>query len=233
MQTPASNSAPPSTALLAVDGLTIAVAGTTLLRDVAFALQPGECLHLRGRSGLGKSTLLRALVGLHPRERGQVRLRGLPESAPMPQLRRRLLLLPQRAARLPGTIADALGFAFGLRIDPRPLDRDAARDCLDRVGLAELPLDRSSEGLSEGQLQRVALVRALLVAPQVLLLDEPSAALDAAARAAVQRALARFLADGGAAVVVSHDDAFVGGLRELDPAACRTLDLLAFAPEAA
>lgn len=233
MQTPASPSAPPSTALLAVDDFTVAVAGTILLRDVTFALQPGECLHLRGRSGLGKSTLLRALVGLHPREHGQVRLRGLPASAPMPLLRRRLLLLPQRAARLPGTIGDALGFAFGLRIDPRPLDRAAARALLDRVGLADLPLDRSSEGLSEGQLQRVALVRALLVAPQVLLLDEPSAALDAAARAQVAQALSAFLTAGGAAVLVSHDAAFFDTLRGLDPSACRTLDLHAFAPEAA
>ena len=214
-----------SDALLSVQHFDVDVAGRALLRGVGFELARGGVLHLDGPSGLGKSTLLRALVGLHPRAGGLLQLQGLPTDVPWPRLRRRIQLLPQRAARLPGTLADALALAFGMRIDPRPLDIDAARRQLDALGLADVPLDRPHDGLSEGQLQRVALARALLVEPAVLLLDEPSAALDAQAREVVVRALDGFLAAGGAAVLVTHDQS----LRDAFAAATTRVDLAEFA----
>lgn len=207
-------SAPP--ALLQVCDLDVAVGGATLLRGVRFTLQPGEVLAIIGPSGQGKSTLLRALVGLHPRAGGSVVLRGLSPTAPLPQLRRQLLLVAQRSVVLPGTVADNLGLAFGMRVDPRPLDLAAARAQLDALGLRDVTLEREASGLSEGQRQRLALARALLVAPQVLLLDEPSAALDAAARDQLVDALRGFCAGGGGVVVVSHDPALLQALAAIE-----------------
>jgi ABC-type phosphate transport system ATPase subunit len=161
-----------------------------------------------GPSGSGKSTLLRLLNRLADPDEGVVRLRGtdVRELDPL-ALRRRVGLVPQLPAPVPGTVAD------NVRYGPRLLGRDV--DPLPLLSLAGLDsgfLDRDASRLSVGEQQRLMLARALALDPEVLLLDEPTAALDEQAKAGVEEALARLA--GVSLVLVTHERAQAERLAE-------------------
>ncbi len=179
--------------------------------DAAVTAAPGQVLGVLGPNGAGKSTLLRALAGLVPVAGGHVRLAGQILDDPAAGIRtapehretgfvfQDYLLFPHLSA--------LDNVAYGLRA--RGLRRAAARrqaaGWLDRVGLADHAGHKPRQ-LSGGQAQRVALARALVLAPRLLLLDEPLAALDAGTRLTVRTDLRRHLISyGGPAVVVTHD----------------------------
>jgi phosphate-transporting ATPase len=165
----------------------------TGLSGASFTLKFGECVAVRGPSGAGKSLLLRAIADLDPNE-GQVSLDGLSrESVSGPEWRRRVGYLPAE----PGWWADTVGEHFP--------DWNAARALVERLGLPVGACDWPLTRPSTGERLRLALVRALLVEPRVLLLDEPTAALDAAAVAAVERLIADRVAVGLAVLWVTHD----------------------------
>ncbi|MCA9672266.1 MAG: ATP-binding cassette domain-containing protein [Myxococcales bacterium] len=175
-------------------------------------MAPREVVRVVGRSGAGKSTLLRALARLTPLRAGELRLDGVAaREIPAPRWRRRVAYLAQSPPSLPGSVWQNLEAAFGCqlaRARREQLDRDVAR-----AQAAELLLDldalgeREAARLSGGELSRLSLLRALLIKPDVLLADEPSAALDAESAAALATRLSRYVDDGGALVLVAHDGA--------------------------
>jgi ABC-type bacteriocin/lantibiotic exporters, contain an N-terminal double-glycine peptidase domain len=187
-------------------------AGATLRLEGPVAVAPGEWIALTGPSGSGKSTLLEALAGLREHD-GRLELAGLaPRAWPQAALRRELLLIPQRPWLLPGSIADNLRLAAP-QADPAALWQALRQAALDEVVRAlprglDMPLGQRGQGLSGGQLQRLALARMYLADPRIVLLDEPTAHLDAATRDRVLAALARFAA-GRTLVVATHDPAVV------------------------
>jgi molybdate transport system ATP-binding protein len=179
--------------------------------DAALAARPGEPVALLGRNGAGKSTLLAALAGLLAIDEGSIALgeRVLDDPASgrlIPPERRPVGLVLQSPALFPHLdVRDNV--AFGLRTGGmrRAAARAAADAELDRHGLAGLA-GRRADRLSGGQAARVALVRALIRRPELLLLDEPLAAIDAADRPALRSQLATDLAAfAGVAVLVTHD----------------------------
>ncbi len=168
------------------------------LAPASFSLDRGECVAVRGPSGAGKSLLLRAIADLDPNW-GEVSLDGQPrEQMSAPQWRRRVGYLPAE----PGWWADLVGDHFA--------DWNTARPLVERLGLPDearaWPLTRPSTG----ERLRLALVRALLALPQVLLLDEPTAALDPVGAAAVEGLIAERVAGGLAVLWVTHDAAQAG-----------------------
>jgi ABC-type iron transport system FetAB ATPase subunit len=161
-----------------------------------FDLAAGECVVVRGPSGAGKSVLLRMLADLDPHE-GEAVLEGRPSrSMPAPQWRARVVY----QAAEPAWWDDTAGAHFTLA------DRDFVRDALAALGLAPAVLDAPIERLSTGERQRLALVRSLARRPRVLLLDEPTAALDPASVARAEALLADCRADGMAILLVTHSD---------------------------
>jgi molybdate transport system ATP-binding protein len=182
-----------------------------LALEVELAVATGELVVLLGPNGAGKTTLLRALAGLVALGRGRVVLDGqvLEDAGAgtwVPTERRPIGFVFQDHLLFPHLSA-LENVAFGLRA--RGLGRAEARRraaaWLDRVGLAGQAGARP-RALSGGQAQRVALARAMAGDPRLLLLDEPLAALDAAARAEVRRDLRRHLASfDGTRLLVTHD----------------------------
>lgn len=173
--------------------------------DVEFDVAAGEVVALLGPNGAGKTTALRALAGLVRLDEGRIeldgrRLEGLPpEARPVGMVFQDYLLFPH--------LSVLENVAFGPRSRGRSAKeaRTAAAEWLERVGLSGFAQTRPKE-LSGGQAQRVALARALVGEPEMLLLDEPLAALDARTRLEVRSGLRRHLADfPGATVLVTHD----------------------------
>jgi zinc transport system ATP-binding protein len=177
--------------LVQAQGLTVRHGGRAVLQDVDLAIAPGEIVTVIGPNGSGKTTLLRALLGIERLAAGRVqRADGL-----------RLGYVPQRLAidrTLPMTVRRFLSL-------PRAVPDAAAMAALARVGVADAA-GRQMAQLSGGELQRVLLARALLAAPQILVLDEPTAGLDQPGEAAFYRLLEEVRSETGAAVLlVSHD----------------------------
>ncbi|GAA0802196.1 ABC transporter ATP-binding protein [Spirilliplanes yamanashiensis] len=173
--------------------------------DVPLTVAAGEVVALLGPNGAGKTTALRALAGLTRLAAGHVRLDGRDLSGTPPERRgigvvfQDYLLFPHLSA------LDNVAFGPRRQGRSRSAARALAADWLDRVGLAEVA-GRRPRALSGGQAQRVALARALAVAPRLLLLDEPLAALDARTRLDTRASLHRHLGGfAGGALLVTHD----------------------------
>jgi len=174
--------------------------GVRALDGVSLEVGPGEIVVVVGGSGCGKSTLLRAISGLDRPTQGRVMLDGAPITAPHPQIG----IIFQEPRLLPWLdVAHNVG--FGLEDRPKAERQERVARALGRVGLAEKARVWPRE-LSGGQAQRVAILRALMPRPQVLLLDEPFSALDAFTRADLQDHLLDLWADlKPTLIMVTHD----------------------------
>jgi putative ABC transport system ATP-binding protein len=189
--------------------------GEWLVRDVAFLLRSGECVAVAGPTGSGKTVLLRALALLDPLDAGAVRWRGEPvPPADTPAFRSQVMYLHQRPALFPGTVEENLRAPFALRVHRGATpDRDRMLRLLEEAGRSGDFLDRQERDLSGGERQLVQLTRALLLDPAVLLLDEPTAALDSRTTSSVEGLVRRWLQESRgerALVWVSHDESQLG-----------------------
>lgn len=151
-------------------------------------IRGGEVLGLLGPTGAGKSTLLRLLAGLVRADHGDLCFESRPFASHDLALatRRRMTLVHQRPLLLTGTVR--FNVEYGLRLRKRQERPDKVDAVLDRLGLSKLAL-QSALTLSGGQTQLVALARALVINPEVLLLDEPTAHLDPAHVALVEETI--------------------------------------------
>ncbi len=177
-----------------------------LLRPVNMRLEQGTCGVIMGPSGSGKSLLARAIVDLDPNE-GSVRWGGrVREEMPAPAWRRLVAYVPAE----PGWWAERAAAHFP------PDAPDAARTVawLEAVGLAPEVLERRLAQLSSGERQRLALVRALVMRPELLILDEPTGALDAENTARVEDLLKALLEGGLTLLLITHDPAQAARLGE-------------------
>lgn len=187
-------------------GVTYPGRATPTPRDVSFRAAVGDVVAVSGPSGTGKSTLLRVLLGLLAPDEGRVLVSSADGAVDLSDLdpaawRRELGWVDQSPYLFPGTVADNVRLS-----DPDASD-DRVADALAAAGLdparREQVVGESGAGLSAGERRRVALARALLRRPALLLLDEPTAGLDPATEADVLRAV-RAAAAHAAVVMVSH-----------------------------
>jgi glycine betaine/proline transport system ATP-binding protein len=181
------------------------------LREVGFAVRPGELFVVMGLSGSGKSTLLRMLNGLAVPSRGEVevageRIQGM-DAARLRTLRnRRIGMVFQHGALLPHrTVAQNAGYALRIRGEPDAVVDAAVRQALSQVGLADRAGALPAE-LSGGMRQRVGIARVLAAGSEILLMDEPFSALDPLLRREMQDLLLALQRDARRTIVfVTHD----------------------------
>jgi putrescine transport system ATP-binding protein len=190
---------------LAVSGLSKSFGPETVLKDVSFALHERHTLSVLGRSGCGKTTLLKALAGLHPLDEGAVWRRGQ-DITRVPVEKRDMVYLYQEPLLFPH-LSVFENVAFGLRL--RKVEGDRIEREVTHM-LASLDLaphrDKAPHLLSGGQRQRVSFGRALIVNPSLLLLDEPFSSLDAETRAQMQALFKKVAAEYAiTAIFVTHD----------------------------
>jgi zinc transport system ATP-binding protein len=190
-------------------GIVVAYSGRPVLRGVSLRVRAGEVVAILGANGSGKSTLVKATLGLLPVRAGEVRLFG----TPLRRFRdwRRLGYVPQRLGAGGGVPATVLEVVTAGRLARRGFlrpraaaDREAVATALADVGLADRAGDPVGT-LSGGQQQRVLIARALAGEPDLLVLDEPTAGVDAASQEAFAAALHRFVGRGGTALLVAHE----------------------------
>jgi phosphate-transporting ATPase len=163
------------------------------LFPTSFNLEDGECLVVQGPSGSGKSLLLRAIADLDPNQ-GEIMLDGKSrETIPAPQWRRQVVYLPSEPGWWSDNVADH--FLPGGEVIP----------WIEAMHLPVAIRDRTVQRLSTGERQRLALARALVLHPRVLLLDEPTSGLDSSATHAVEQILKECLRMGVSILWVTHD----------------------------
>ncbi len=199
------NDAPTTNAALAIDDLSVVLGGRLIVDGATVSFGRGTATVVVGRSGAGKSVLLKAAAGLLPRARGRVHV-GAP---PLVFVHQDPALLDDRTVfdnvLLPATVQ---------QVAPRAVLVDEAARVLARLGLFDLRGLRPVR-LSPSQQRRVALARALLLRPGVLIVDEPTTGLDPESAADVDAALAAVVDADRAVVVVTHHPRTLAHLRAL------------------
>ena len=178
--------------------------GRALLQEVTLTVPRGGILSIAGPSGAGKSTLIRLLNRLDEASAGTLRVLGRPLAEwPVRELRRRVAMVCQEPTLLGLSVRENLLLPFRL-LGALPADLDARiRAALEAAELAPDLLERDADGLSVGQKQRVALARSLIGRPDVLLLDEPTAALDPGTAERLLAGLARLNRQAGLTLVMT------------------------------
>ena len=199
------------TAALSVSGLSFAYRDSLVLREVTLDLPQGVVLGVIGPNGAGKSTLLKAVVGLLKPAKGTVACFG----QPLHKVRRRVGYMRQASSvdwDFPTTVSDVVLMgtygSLGWFRRPGTKERDVAAAALRRVGIPHLA-HRPISQLSGGERQRTFLARLLAQEPDLLLLDEPFAGVDAASQEAITRVLHELRDEGRTVVIVHHDLATV------------------------
>ncbi|HEY5946429.1 MAG TPA: ABC transporter ATP-binding protein [Kofleriaceae bacterium] len=201
--------------VLDIDHVSIEIRGKRILDDVSFWIPKGEFVCLCGPNGAGKSTLLKAIMGLLPCAHGTIRIGG----DNVVSGHHKVGYVPQRKgfdrdfpARAVDLIVAALRGTWPARIKPE--ERERARAALAKIG-GERLLDKPLAGLSGGETQRVFLARALVNDPSLIILDEPTAGVDARGRGELLELMTNLSrSDELAAILVTHNLAAVAQIAE-------------------
>ncbi len=188
--------------MLGVNDLSCVKGPRTLFSGISFLVQPGEMLHVQGPNGCGKTSLLRMLCGLSAPEQGEILWQNRSLRSERDTFLAAVAYLGHQNA-----IKDELTAVENLRIAAalihQPISEAEACRGLEAMGLAGKE-DLQTKVLSQGQRRRVALTRLLVSKSPLWLLDEPLAALDTVGVALVEKMLDQHLAQGGMAVVTTH-----------------------------
>jgi zinc transport system ATP-binding protein len=194
-----------------VRGAVVGYSGRPVLRGVDLSVTSGEVVAILGANGSGKSTLVRAVLGLVTPTAGSVAVFGARGRRDRRAQSRRIGYVPQRVGAgsgVPATVREVVGSGRlarrGLLRPARAADRTAVATALAAVGLSDLATTPVS-ALSGGQQQRVLIARALAAEPELLVLDEPTAGVDAASQDAFADALGKAVTAGATVLLVAHE----------------------------
>ncbi|WP_117213904.1 ABC transporter ATP-binding protein [Allorhizocola rhizosphaerae] len=183
-------------------------AGRPVLKDVDLTVAPGESIALVGPTGAGKSTLAKLVIRLHDPDTGHILIDGHDlRDVTLGSLRRQIGVVPQEPFMFVGTLRDNIAFARPDATDDEiwaAVDAVGLRELVERTPLGlDAPLHERGQSVSSGQRQLLALARAFLAQPRVVVLDEATSNLDLQSELQVERALDRLL-EGRTALLIAH-----------------------------
>ncbi|WP_419660775.1 ABC transporter, ATP-binding protein [Desulfosarcina variabilis str. Montpellier] len=197
------------THLLDVNALSVGNADGPLISGFDLTLNPGDIIGVLGPSGCGKTTLLKTLAGLIDAVAGRITFLGRTfHRIPMPTYRRLVTYVDQTPIMLNMSVRENLELPFTYASADAAYDPEAALKSMDALNLDHGLLDQHAGKLSGGQMQRISLLRALLIKPAIMLLDEPTSNLDADTVQAAERIIMQYARqDGGACMLATHNAA--------------------------
>ena len=194
--------------VLSLDRVAAGYGRHAVLSELSLSVRAGQALALLGPNGAGKSTAARIACGLMRPRAGQVRVLGL-DPARDAGARRRIGLAPQETALLPGlTVRETLS-VFAAAAGATGAERRARVDLALDLAVCAERADQRIEALSGGWRRRANLAAAMVGAPALLVLDEPTEGVDAATRMSIAQGVRRLLDQGAACLIISHDADFV------------------------
>lgn len=201
--------------LLTLKNVGYQVGKQQILRDISLNIDAGEWVTFAGPSGSGKSTLARIIASLLSRTSGDLIFDGQSIDSYDPiAYRRRVSYGFQQPTLFGETVRDNLAFPYQIR--QLPFDEQRADTALEYVGLVAADLDKAVIDLSGGQRQRVALLRNVMIYPEVLILDEVTAGLDAENKAFVWSLIDHFNQDDGITILtITHDQSEIVAAKRL------------------
>lgn len=193
-------------ALIEIKGLYKSFGRSEILNDINLDIEEGEVLALIGPTGSGKTTLLRLIDTLDQPTRGSIFFRGDDlcrlSSKEKFLVRRRMAMVFQKPVMFSRSVYENV--AYGLKVRGKGNSRDDVLHTLEEVGLSGYE-SRSATTLSGGEMQRIALARAMAIKPEVLLLDEPTANLDPRSASAIDDLIGRLAKGGTTVIMASHN----------------------------
>lgn len=198
--------------MIRIDRLTKAFGSREVLREISLEIRKGEIFTLIGPSGSGKTSLIRLIDLLDSPTSGRIFLDGTDTAGSEKHrlsLRRRMGMVFQKPSVLNTTVAENIAFGLKFRGMPEPERLEKIRTVLELVGLPDFSRRRATT-LSGGEMQRIALARALVTEPEVLLLDEPTANLDPVSSDMIENLILRVNKEFGTTVVMSTHDMLQG-----------------------
>jgi len=190
--------------MLSVSSLECVRGDRCLFREIDFSLQAGELLHLHGHNGSGKTTLLRTLSGLVMPADGKILWDGEPVAELGEDYTRHVVYIGHKNA-IKDDLTGLENLMISSLLDGYPVAEKQAWDALGEIGLRGFE-DLPTKVLSQGQKRRVALSRLLVTRASLWILDEPFVALDKAAVELLQKVISKHIADGGMAILTTHQD---------------------------
>ncbi|NTV67337.1 MAG: amino acid ABC transporter ATP-binding protein [Chlorobaculum sp.] len=209
--------------MISINGLTASVEGTRLLNNVSMDLQSGRILGIIGPSGNGKTTLLMCMCGLLPFESGSISIgdRTLPaadsgtRNEALWAFRKKSGIVFQHLHLFPhlSVLGNIIEAPVHVSRKPKAEAEKEALGLLEKLGIEQYR-NKYPEELSGGEQQRVAILRALAMNPEALMLDEPTSALDPIRSGDVRKLLQEFAAAGHTVVIVSHSVRFLKGFAD-------------------
>ena len=169
-----------SKSLLRVQELQVDIAGKPLVENLGFEIMPTEIVAITGKSGCGKTSLLRVLATLTSPAKGQIFFKNqTPDQIGFTAYRRKVCLVPQKPTLFDLTVEEnfKLAFSYHASIDQK-YSADQAANLMNKLHISPDKLSQNARSLSVGQQQRVCLIRSALINPELMLLDEPTSSLD-------------------------------------------------------
>lgn len=215
--------------ILALENVSYVNGGRRILHDISFTVEKGDFLTINGSSGSGKSTLLRLCASLISPSDGKITYNGIDmNSYDAAKLRKSIAYCAQSSCLFGSTVMDNLAFPFMIRNEE--YNKERVNGLLSMFGLPGSILDADIKSLSGGEKQRIAMIRALIFIPEVLLLDEVSSALDTENSLAAENVVHDLNKKGVTVLWITHDPAqshrYANRLMTLEAGRIKSMEVL-------